>query len=474
MISRQSHNLRALTLLLLLLAAGPFATALAYWPGFLSWDSVRQYDQATSGKFDDWHPPAMEWLWRQLIPIHSGPAPMLLLQLALIWGGLALLAGWAWKRRAPGLAIAIAACGLMPFSIALTGEILKDCLMAGALLVATGLIAWQGDARGDLARATLPAIGIACLLFAAMLRFNAFLATVPLFIAFLPSAVWRTPLRLAVNALLAATLMLAAMPIVNRLIGAKPSGVSLSLIIFDLGGITKFSGENVFPKMAVDNPVAVATRCYEPDAWDSYSWWVDRICPINFENVRAAFAAGHTSPYLFWLKAIASHPIAYAEHRLTHVNIHARIFSRDVDERPVQIRPPPNDWGYTITPSALLTHIDDLALWSAQTPLGWPIFWIALALALAILAPRMPSRRILFPLALSALLYGSGYLVFSVASELRYHLWTMLATALATVIAAADLLGGARLGRSRLVAAAIAPLVVLVLTIGWRLTSPAG
>ena len=47
-------------------------TALAYWPGLMTWDAIRQYGQAVDGDFDDWHPPVMEWIWRQLIPIHTG------------------------------------------------------------------------------------------------------------------------------------------------------------------------------------------------------------------------------------------------------------------------------------------------------------------------------------------------------------------------------------------------------------------
>ena len=43
-----------------IVAAG--LTAVAYRPGLMTWDAVRQYDQALSGQFDDWHPPAMEWL----------------------------------------------------------------------------------------------------------------------------------------------------------------------------------------------------------------------------------------------------------------------------------------------------------------------------------------------------------------------------------------------------------------------------
>ena len=35
-----------------------------FWPGIMTWDAIRQYGQAVSGQYDDWHPPAMNWLWR--------------------------------------------------------------------------------------------------------------------------------------------------------------------------------------------------------------------------------------------------------------------------------------------------------------------------------------------------------------------------------------------------------------------------
>ena len=73
-------------------------------------------------------------------------------------------------------------------------------------------------------------------------------------------------------------------------------------------------------------------------------------------------------------------------------------------------------------------------------------------------------------LAGSALLYGAGYAVFSVAAELRYYLWTMIALALALTIFVSDLINLPRRqgGTSGLIAIApltIAGLVVTVWTI---------
>ena len=98
---------------------------------------------------------------------------------------------------------------------------------------------------------------------------------------------------------------------------------------------------------------------------------------------------------------------------------------------------------------------------SAHTPLGWPIFWMAVALGVLILVPSLGERRVSAALAVSALLYGLSYLPLSVASELRYHLWTIVAALLAAVIAGAEIAKGPRPSRLRF-ALALAP----VLTVG--------
>ncbi|WP_267380941.1 MULTISPECIES: hypothetical protein [unclassified Sphingomonas] len=419
--------------------AAAAATLMAYWPGLMTWDAVRQYGQAIDGDYDDWHPPAMEWLWRQLIPIHAGPAPMLVLQVALYWIGLGLLSAWAWRRPRPGLGVALASVGLLPLGMALMGAVLKDCLMAGALLAATGLLAWTREARRAGVRPLLAGLALALLLAAATLRFNAFLACMPLAVALLPAR-WRDrPWKVAAAAIVATALLMAPLPLANRLLHAERSGVELSLVIFDLGGITEESGTNVFPALGVANPIAVNHRCYSAVKWDPYSNWVDPPCPLGFEPFRAWAARTHASPTRLWAGAILAHPLAYALHRLHHFNINTRFLVHDPVERAVQVQSAPNDWHYTVHPGPLLSAIDAAATASAGTPLGWPIAGIALALGVLIAAPRLASRPLIVPIALSSLFYGLGYGVFSVAAELRYHLWTMLAALIAAAIAGADL-----------------------------------
>jgi hypothetical protein len=135
------------------------------------------------------------------------------------------------------------------------------------------------------------------------------------------------------------------------------------------------------------------------------------------------------------MHAIIAHPFAYAAHRLTHFAINTRLMPLpDAVERPVQKEDAPNPWGLYISPNPVLRAIDALAVGAAHTPLEWPIVWIALAIGALIAGRTMPAAPLIMPLAASALLYGGSYLIFSVAAELRYQLWTGLAALIATVL----------------------------------------
>lgn len=447
------------------LLALALAGSLAFWPGLMIWDSARQYDQALSGAFDDWHPTAMEWVWRLWTGIARGPAPMLLTQLALYAAGFGLLIRWAlrqgWDRRA----LALAACALAPLSIALMGEVIKDSLLAAVLLAAVGL--WIGGPEGR-RWPRLAAAGL--VLAAATLRYNAFLAGAPLLVALAP-APWRDrPLMAAGLGLAAGLVLFAATPLANRLLGAKASGVEYSLTIFDLGGIGYYSGQNVFPPLEVGDPVAVNRVCYLPRRWDSYAEWTDPLCPIRFSNVKAAFEARRLSHRQWWLHAILTHPLAYAEHRLVHWNISAAFLVHHETGRAVPARSDPNPARSQITRSLAVRAIDALARWSAHTPLGWPACWLALDVAWLVMTPVLAARRWTTPLALSGLVYGLGYGAFSVATDLRYYFWTLVATALATALALTDPIDW-RGGERRRLALAFGPLaLVVVLSLAWRMT----
>jgi hypothetical protein len=309
------------------------------------------------------------------------------------------------------------------------------------------------------------------ILIASCLRFNAFLAGLPLLLVAMP-AHWTGQRGRAALVIAGATaLLLLAMPVANRLLHAERSGVELSLVIFDLGGITAHGGGNAFPPMAVNNSVAVNQSCYLAERWDSYSWWVDPPCPIQFATVGSAFAEQRVNPELFWIKAIAAHPLAYVAHRLDHWNIASQFLVRKAGERWIISASDPNQWGFRVEPN-LANRIVTAATWAVHsTPLGWPCWWLALSFGLVMLSRRLLHSRQMLALAGSALLYDLGYGVFSVAAELRYYCWSMMATLIATVMFAGswrETPVALRPGRVHQALAAAPLVLVTLLGLGWR------
>ena len=402
---------------------------LAYRPGIIVWDSIRQYGQALNGRYDDWHPPTMNWLWHELLRFGNGPGPMLVVQLALYWGAIGMLALGALRRCRWALAVAIVAIALLPIPLVLIGTILKDSLMAGCLLMVAGILALR-PAPSTVERAAIATLLIA----AASLRFNAVPAIVPLALAALPPRWIETRKRLIVAGFALAIALLAVMPIANRLLEAKPSGVEYSLITYDLGGISYYSGQNAFPPMPpVADPRAINAGCYNSISWDRYAWWGDAPCAIGFDTVRASFAANRQSPTRWWLSAMADHPLAYATHRFGHFNRNIRLWTSDLSLPTLSLKSDPNDWNLKVELNPLSGSIDRLATQTETTPLGWPAWWIALGAAALLFWPAARTRAAGAPLLWSGLLYALSFLPLSVATEVRYHLWTILAMGIGTL-----------------------------------------
>jgi hypothetical protein len=255
----------------------------------------------------------------------------------------------------------------------------------------------------------------------------------------------RPTLRARIAVGLAATLaiLVAAPPVNLYLFRAEPSGVEKSLPIFDLAGIAA--------RTAGPGP-ATARRCYSPVEWDRSG---EPGCP-GFALLRQT--DDHVAR--LWLAEILHHPAAYAVHRLGHFDRTMRLFvPAGLPHAVAPVDPEPNRLGLGGPPSAAARLVHRIGAVLAGLPVAWPAFWLALDLVAiwsAVEAPPGQPRTLALALAGSALVMGTSFLVVSVASDLRYHLWTMLASALAWTLRAG---AGAVPRRHWLAAAAVALLV---------------
>jgi hypothetical protein len=444
----------------------------AYRWGVITPDTVEQYGQALSGTYDDWHPPATAWLWRQLLWIGHGhiggnTAPILLFDGLLYWVGIGLVAE-ALRRRGARLAMGLALLSAaLPIPFGQMGAILKDPLLAACCLAAAGLLLFAGTLASPRARAATRIAAVLLLILGSATRINALFATSPLLLAIPLPPLLKRPSR-AIPAFLAAATLLAASHWLIDSVALQPhrSQPFLSLVNFDLGGIVAQGGGNVYPQLDDATARRMTALCYHPGLYNPH----DRAnCNAVEETLAAYAAAHHRRPVALWLGAIGHAPLAYARHRLAHLNRNWRFLVADVPNDAVYAMTTPNPFGLAFTSNRATVAIGHAAHAMALSPLGRPATWLAVALGLLVLVPRLPHGRFTAAASLSALCYGGGYALVSVAPDMRYNLWTMLAAMLALTVALADLDADRAHGpsRRRLLAASAPALCAASAEMAW-------
>lgn len=409
-------------------------TALAiWWPGVAEYDSVEQYKQVLSGTYDDWHPPAMARLWAALHPLGPGAVPMFILQVALYWLGLGLIAATLARVGKPRAGAVVLAIGAFPVFAGWQGAVLKDTQMLGATLAAAGLVA-----RWRLADRRVPPAAIAAALlllaYATLARANAVFATMPLVVTLWPGPArpWRRVGAFALGTLA----LLVVMPLINhRILGADETTVTRTVPTYDLAGIAHFSNADDI-LLPDEHNLLAARHCYQSFFWDPLG--DDAHC-----GAVASRLSGLPRPELnqLWLAAVAHHPLAYAEHRLNHLNSTDRlVVPRGWESAAPPWQSEPNTLALG-SPGVAARWVAAAGGWLVETPLAWPILWIVIAVTgvwIAARRPPTPLRDFALALGVSALSLEASFGIVSIASDLRYHLWPMLATALMAVLLVAE------------------------------------
>ena len=446
----ERHPRAALALLCIALA---LVQLYAFHWGVITPDSVVQYGQALSGRYDDWHPPVTAWLWRQLLRLGPGGAPFLLLDVALYWGAIGLIADSLRARHGWRAAVLPILLALLPIPFGQVGAILKDPLMACLMLMAAALLVRRA-AGGP---AWLAAVAVPLILIAAATRINALFAALPLLLLVLPARWTASPLRLSAAATASLALLLASNWAINEaMLRPSHSHPLYSLINFDLAGIVAQGGGNGYPGLSDAQARAATAHCYTPRL---YGGGDEPGCTMAEDSLAEHVSRTGDSPIGIWLNAVIASPAAYARHRLAHLDWNWRFLLREVPGDAVYLMSQPNELGLRFTPNGATRTIVKASMWLAWSPLGRPATWLAVALGLMIAAPGLPSRRIVAALAASALCYGGAYALISVAPDLRYNLWTMLAVLVGLAIALPE---RAALGAGRRLVA-VAPAIAAML-----------
>ncbi|MFH8416420.1 hypothetical protein [Streptomyces collinus] len=409
------------------------ATVLVFAPGFLSPDSLDQLRQA-QGKapLTDWHPPVLSLVWRALIALTGSVTSMLVLQSAVLWGALWVLARCVWElTRSRGGSLAVLGVGLAPFVLNFAGVVWKDVHAAFALLAAcavafTGLLLRDSAPRPAL-RWGLLWLGVLFLAYAILVRKNAVVAAVPVFVM-LVLALWGRPGRrtwvtctaalVAGLAVPAAAISLFAAPLQTK----QGAQIMLDDLVHVLS-VEELRSADVPPALR-DRLVDSARECERTGALSDAYW----ACYQRPADGLRGDSGAVTS---LWLREMGGHVPGYLQYRLLLFT--TLLFETDYAYKAGITR---NDLGIEVAhprlEDALGTYvkgmIEDLP-WLFR---GW--FWLTVALVLAVRPGRglfaLPVRA----LGISSAAYILGYLPIMPATDFRYVYWPALACTLGLLL----------------------------------------
>jgi hypothetical protein len=422
-VAAQPTRRLALILPTLLAMAGFVLTHLLFYPGIMNYDARYVYQDGLKGFYGDWQSPVMTWLWKTIDPIGPGSASMFLVIMVLYWWGIVTLSSTL-ARRSLALGIALPLIALTPPLLAFVGVIWRDVLMAVCWLFAAAMV-FEGSDRAK-RPVIVQVIAVGLTILGVLIRPNA-LAAAPVLITYI---VWPRQFAWKRTALLFVPIMIALYAIMQLVyygaLNATRQHPLHSIAVFDLGGITHFTGENQFPvTWSPSETEALRGSCYDASYWNTY-WNGDcKFVMQKLEGEPKIFGTPALSRA--WLDAIVKHPLAYLQHRLAFFR--AFLFESHLTMWTADIANPPKDI-FEDRPAFMTFKTIHDAL--KPTPLFRMGAWFLASLVLCALAWRRrttPDGAFVLAVCGSAALYVLSYLPLGVASEFRYVYWAVLASA---------------------------------------------
>jgi hypothetical protein len=440
-----------------ILAIGWLGLMIYAYPGFMSYDSVVQLDQARSGVYGGGHPPMMSVLWAISDAAIAGPLGMLVIQSTAFLAGVYLLLRRCMTDRAAAIGATLVLW--FPPVAAVMGVIWKDSQMTGLLVLGVALLLSP--------RRAVRVLALAVLWLATAMRYNALAVTFPLVVLLFvwdQSHRWWRRYPIALAAWAAVTV---GASVVNDGLTPDHERKHLwheGLALLDIVGTLRYAPELSDDELRVllaETPLVVTTDIQRvarstlpPDA--------------TAEAKRRTFGTGHYVPALWmtthhvfapptepaqrvaleraWRALVLGHPMAYLEHRW-HVFVE-RVHLGD-DDIPTAAwvgftdahAARSYDTGHAAAPGRLQARLRKSMHSLGTSWLFRPYVYLALSLSLVLLCVR---HRVVLALVFSGLASEAALFVLAPTIDYRYSIWLVVATVLVIVMLVALRAGATR------------------------------
>jgi hypothetical protein len=377
-------------------------------------------------------------LWGLVEHVVRGPFGMLVIQSATLIIGLAMI---LWRAFRPlAAAVITSALFLFPPICSPLAVIWKDCLMAGGLVLGIALL------TGETRRSRIA--GLAVLVLASAMRYNAFAATLPLVVLLFewrPGMKWLQRYAIAIGVWLAITVLATGLDSV--LTDREMHFWASSFALVDITGtVAKTSdtlpdselGPLLAPtQIEVTSDYQAALRSHytagdlvkligpPPALWD-----------VQFSGDVPAPEAQREAITHAWWTIVSGHPGGYLAYRFDSfaevLGLRASFHGTTMLARRWQRQTSLDELGIPRTDPPLAHAAESIAHYvGRRTPLYRPWFYALLALALLWWARR---HREVFAILVSGLVMESSLLFLAVTPDYRYSHWLVIATCLGLVL----------------------------------------
>ena len=395
----------------------------SFWPGYMSPDSLYQYQQSLSGNFTDWHPAIMSKIWSFSNLIIQGPSGMLILQNAFLYSALLILSKNFNEMKEKYLLISI---GLLPWILNISGVIWKDVQFAFSLLLLFSMLKLQRNRSWYFFFAVI-------VFYSIQLRHNGFIAFIPLF--FMAIKYEAKNFKILTTVFISIVITLGAFTFSTKITNEIFSVKKTEMIYYgdDLTYFSLLEGRSLIPTVPLEHIKACAL-----DSRGGFAGYAIDFCMRTITN-RGDLDPKYVNNSLqkIWIQEIIQHPIAYLKLRLYMFNA----ILRAPGVEPYYVSNEgivPNEFNIKAS--------ENFAVDARQALLRFVLtffdfvyryaFWLFIGLVQLIYLntqKRLPHKDLQIALTSSGLLYLLPYFFLN-ATDYRYGFWTALSITVSIAI----------------------------------------
>lgn len=406
------------------------------YPGWMSFDSLVQYEEAQRRVYNDWHPVFLAWWWSRLLHFSDGPVLIFIQMQVCYWLAWHLL-GHAATRRGAGKAGAIVPLiGLWPGLAYPLGHVWKDIFFAVHMLLAWSLLIWLWSAQRRAGILHILAVSLLSA-FAVGSKINGVVAVPFLFFLIALLNGWRMS-----KAAVGAAVFTAVSVAVPKVLTAKAVVIHTPTIQYiqshDLLAASVATGTNQLPEYIKEKVGSTPDEIRELYFVGSNN----KMFYGTNGNIATTDVQDLSELQSRWVDAITQYPLIYLEHRWLNFASLLRLGEPSagyVGEGTI-LR---NSFGLSFEENFISSFFV-----SSVTKFPWMYFpWLYLlaGTVFALVGAATPSR---LPIALlwgSAAAFVAPHLFIAPASDFRYLYYAYLVMVVVIILVAVDLL----VGRSR-------------------------